>query len=445
MPEDVRRADPAPTGSPANSDEPWAIEELVGPYGVVSDPRPMDTRGWLPQAVSVYTATVGDLKPLRGAPVPQGLGGAGRTFKDPVLARRIAICEAVERYAMLFSRPVTPVVASGRELGARALPLQDVACCSSAELRRADGGFVRPDPDAKIRWTEGVELISGEPRFLPLMMAHMVPHRSRDELFWMPMSTGCAIHRAQATAVLAGLYEVVERDALAVAWLRRLPLPRLDPVLISDEVEELVAWYRDRDMAVHLFDMTTDIPIPSVLCVIESRHDRRAAQNVGTATGFDVRQTVLKAVLEASALKAVLSERVRIIRRYRDFADPMAAAAFMALPSRRRAFSFLLDGVVHRRLARPAGRAFDSPEAELAYALGLFRARGFAVYAVELTPREVEQVGYAVTQVIVPALQPATLQPLVQYRGHARLTHDHPVATGPQRIRDLNPWPVPMA
>jgi hypothetical protein len=42
-------------------------------------------------------------------------------------------------------------------------------------------------------------------------------------------------------------------------------------------------------------------------------------------------------------------------------------------------------------------------------------------------------------------LQPMSLVPLAQYRGHARLRHDHPAATGPQRIRDLNPWPQPMA
>jgi ribosomal protein S12 methylthiotransferase accessory factor len=395
--------------------------------------------------VTVYTATVGDLGSLRGAEVPEGLGGAGRTFKDPVLARRIAICEAVERYAMLYPRPVIPVVASGRELGGRALPLSDVARCSSTELRRSDHHFIRPDPDAKIRWTEGVELTSGEPRLVPLLMAHMVPQMARGEFFWMPMSTGCAIHRTQVTAVLAGLYEVVERDALAVSWLRRLPLPRLDPALISDEIEEIVSWYHDRDIAVHLFDMTTDIPIPSILCVIESRNDTRATQNIGSATGFDVRNTVLKAVLEASALNAVLSERTRIQRRYHDFSDPLAAAAYMALPSRRRAFSFLLDGADDRPLGQPAARAFGSPEAELAHVLGLFRARGFEVYAVDLTPREVETIGYSVTQVIVPVLQPATLQPLVQYRGHARLTHDHPAATGPQRIRDLNQWPVPMS
>jgi ribosomal protein S12 methylthiotransferase accessory factor len=421
------------------------IEDLAGPYGVVGKPRSVDTRGWLPPGVYVYLSSFHDVGWLRGVSVLPGIDGAGRSFGDPALARRIAICEALERYASVYVQPVEIIVATARELGHRGLPLEDVARCSSAEIRRPHFPLVPPDPDARIRWTEGVELTSREPRLLPLIMTRMIPPASRSENFWKPMSTGCALHRNQVRALLGGLYEVVERDAVSVAWLRRLALPRLDPAAVAPEVDGIISWYRDRDVVVHLFDATTDIPIPSVLCVVESPHDAGMSQYIGSATGFDVHATTLKAVLEVTVLYGALVQRTKTLRRYRDVAEPIEMAAYMARASRRKAFSFLLDGIEERPLSRPAGRAFSSAEDELAHVLRLFRERGMAVYATDLTPREVEAIGYSVVQVLVPALQPASLHPLVQYRGHARLQHDHPAATSAQRRRDLNQWPLPMS
>jgi len=426
------------------TDERWAIEDLVGPYGVVREPMRADTRGWMPPAVSMYIASSGNVARVRDehSPSQRGTGGAGRALGDPARARRLAICEAAERYAMTHARPVTPILASGHELGRDALPIEEVARCSAAELRRPGCPIGQPDPDARIRWTEAVELTSREPRLVPLAMSHMFPPEP-DENFWNPISTGCAIHRTQVRALLGGLYEVVERDSLSLTWLRRLRLPRLAPAAISAEITEIVAWYRDRHTIVHLFDATTDIPIPSIYCVMETPHDRRVSQVVGTASGFDLHETALKALLEASSVRAAIVDRATTPTRYTDFGDEVAGASFMARSSRRGIWSFLLDG--ERETSLPPARAFASPEEELSYLVGLFRQRGMRVYALDLTPREIEAIGYSVARVIIPALQPMSLVPLAQYRGHTRLKHDHPAATGPQRIRDLNPWPQPMA
>ncbi|MFC7548669.1 YcaO-like family protein [Plantactinospora sp. GCM10030261] len=430
--------EPAPT-------DRWPIEDLVGAYGIAAKPRSLDTRGWLPPDVSVYVCSIGDVGWLRGAPVPEFSDGAGRTYRDPELARRISICEAVERYAGLYSRPAPVITATGRELGSRALALDEVARCSAAESRRSDCPVVAPDLDAPIRWTEAMELTSQEHRLIPLMMARMCPPVMPAERFWLSMSTGCALHRTPTRALLGGLYEVIERDSISVAWLRRLPLPRLDPAAVSTDVAEIVAWFGDRHVTLHLFDATTDVAVPAVLCVVESPNDRRVSQVIGSAAGFDVPGTALKAVLEATVMIAPLSGRIRIPRRYRDFTDPMAGAANMARASRRRAFSFLIDGAAQRATSRPYDRTFGSPDAELAHVLDVLRSLGMTAYATDLTPPEVAAAGYTVVQVQVPALQPASLAPQMQYRGHPRLRHPHPAADGVPRQRDLNRWPLPIS
>ena len=93
----------------------------------------------------------------------------------------------------------------------------------------------------------------------------------------------------------------------------------------------------------------------------------------------------------------------------------------------------------------PATHRFASPEDELAHLLRLFAARDMKVYATDVTPREIEPIGWTVSHVLIPALQPASLHPWVQYKAHPRLRHDHPLATGPQRVRELNGWPLPLS
>lgn len=438
-----RVSQPASTVSSAKPRARWTIDDLVGRYGVASTPQPIDRRGRQPSSVSVYTSFVADLKWLRNKSAPEWTGGAGRAIGDPALARRIAACEAVERYTHLFGRPADPVVATGRELGNAALPLDEVARCSSAELRRPGCQLVLPDLDAKIRWTEGVELVSREQKLVPLTMARLTDPICRGEMYWIPISTGCAVHRTQIEALLGGLYEVIERDALAVAWLRRIALPRLDPAVISAEVEEIMSWYRSRGVKIHLYDATTDVPIPAVICVFDSPHSAGASQNIGSAAGFDLPTTVLKAVLEGADLYTVASQ-VKAPRRYRDFKDPIHNAVYMASASRRKAFSFWLDGVEERSYSLPDDRTFTSAENELAHNLAIFGEREMSVYATDITSREAELVGFSVAQVIIPALQPASLNPQVQFRGHSRLKHKHPAATGVQRMADLNRWPLPL-
>lgn len=420
-------------------------EHLVGRFATVGVPRRIDTRGWLPPEVSVFVATTPHITAAGAVPgVGRHIGGAGRVWADEGRARRIAVFEAAERYSLLNPRRAGRVVTSARALGASALPLGAVARCSSAELRRPGCPVVTPDLDGDMRWTEGLELTTGSTRWVPEVMVGLGRAQTPAERFWLGVSTGAAIHQTMAEAVLNGLLEVIERDALSVAWLRKLRLPLLDPRVVAGPAAEAVSWYESRGLRLRLFDATTDLAVPTVYCVLEAPDDPRLSQVVACSTGFDLPDTVLKAVLEAGGLRNALLA-ARPPRRYRDFVDPTHGAAFMGHPARRPAFRFLLDELAHRPRSAPAAREFATPVDALTYVLELMAAGGHEVYVVDLTPRELASLGLFAARVVVPTLQPMSLLPLAQYRGHDRLRARHPVATGPQRVRDLNRWPQPMA
>ncbi|WP_279581071.1 YcaO-like family protein [Fodinicola feengrottensis] len=422
-----------------------SAESLVGRYGIVDNIVRIDTRGWLPPGTAVCASSCGypaRLPPFNGRGAKSVLG-AGRAVDDAQKARTIAIWEAIERYsAIRYSG--NSITATGQELGDSALSLADLPRISAAEARRPGCPIHLPDPGAPIRWAPAYETTSGTVRLVPTVVVEHLPVKNPAEKFWLPISTGCAIHQTTSKAILGGLMEVVERDALATAWLRKLPLPLLDPEILDEPARRFREWYRRRGATLHLFDATTDLGIPVVLCVLDIPHHPRISQLVASACGFDVAETATKAMLEAGGIYRLLLDRPRQ-RRYADHHAVSDNAVVMGAPSRRRAFRFLLDGLDRRPTSKIHSRAFADDASALDDVTATLAAHAMQIYMVDLTPPELAPLGCAAVRVFIPALQPMSLNPFVQYRGHSRLRDPHPAASSRTRMRDLNRWPQPMA
>jgi ribosomal protein S12 methylthiotransferase accessory factor len=109
-------------------------------------------------------------------------------------------------------------------------------------------------------------------------------------------SAGCAAGATRQDASRAALWEVVERDALALWWHGGLPAGALSLDLIDRQQPRLSWWLDRRDRRTLLLDLTTDIGLPVVAAV--SANDAGHAVAVGTAARPDVAAAALAAVTE---------------------------------------------------------------------------------------------------------------------------------------------------
>src|SRR5262249_36338802 len=131
-----------------------------------------------------------------------------------------------------------------------------------AEEQYAQRGFrlTKFDPAQTIEWVWGVRIADSGPILVP---RDLVFGRHDGPKLYRANSNGAACHSSFHYAVLGGIYETVERDALMVAWMNRLSLPVLGP---PD-----TGFHRDlRALSLELtcVDMTTDLRIPVVLGVL---------------------------------------------------------------------------------------------------------------------------------------------------------------------------------
>jgi ribosomal protein S12 methylthiotransferase accessory factor len=262
---------------------------------------------------------------------------------------------------------------------------------------------------------------------------------------FLPNSTGCAIHTNLTSALLRGLCEVIERDAVALTWLQRLPLKPLSAALVTSGARRAIRRNRRRFIDTRLFDATTDLGVPVAFVLELCDHDARVGQLIGAACSPAPERAAETAISECAMVRGALLGDIDVPDSAEACSSVLDGALFLGTPTRRDAFGFLLDGPP-RPSARPAPLAGVDEPSWLRDILGRLQRAAMHCVAVDLTTRELRRAKLVAVKVVVPELMPISWSPRAQFRGHRRL-YEAPPSMGHRAHPpdELNPWPQPFA
>ncbi len=261
------------------------LEPLVSNLtGIIADIQPARD---FDQGLFVYTATQANptgVDPLRNRRVgtPGGASGKGMT---PAQARVSCLAEAVERYSGGWVGTQPRRCARLADLGAdawhphRLLNFSDRQYDGRGTLNAQTSSLhqipERFDEDAEIDWSPVWSLTNAAVRWLPTRYCYFdyrADSGSDDRAFCFADSNGCASGATLAEAILQGLLEVVERDAVAIWWYNRLRRPGIALEGINDAfVERMLTAYEGMNRNLHLLDLTADTGIPAAVAVSSDR------------------------------------------------------------------------------------------------------------------------------------------------------------------------------
>lgn len=359
-----------------------------------------------------------------------------------------ALVEALERRAASSVDRDRLKIATAAELGEYALPLESLPKCSDREMRSRRCGLSKPVMDQPMRWIEGTSLLTGRNIAIPHSLVYLrtdplAPH----ERLQVPISTGLAAHNNLARAISCALLEVIERDALSIMWLQRIPGVRVDPFAREDwELE----WLKQRSarLEYHFWEISTDLPV-SVVCCLRRSPDHETAHSLMTcAASLDIGAALTKAARDISARAIGFRSERSLPANLEDFTRLHHGATYMAAKIRSKAFDFMFGskGDSHDTKVDWPQLKQNTPEEELGYLMGALRERGLDAYAVDLTTPEAATVGVSVVRVLVPGLQPLPYVYAARYLGHPRL-YQVPRLLGLKVYgeHEVNTWPLPFA
>jgi ribosomal protein S12 methylthiotransferase accessory factor len=324
-----------------------------------------------------------------------------------------AIAEAVERYCGYQQRENAIVYASAATLDAPAIEPSQFVLYSERQYARANLPYRRPELRRPLSWVRGKVVGSGEEIYAPASLVYMnYIGAGGNEFFTAPTSNGLAAGPDLTSAVLAGLYELVERDAFVITWMNRLPVPRVDFSRLTGVAETICRHYARFGIETLVFNVTTNIPITVMMALTIDHSGTGPSVVVGLGCHLSPSLALEKALMELCQVRAAAVLRYRRslpsqkLKSYEDVQKLEDHSGFAAIREHLNEFSFLLNSGSVQRIEDLRDHSSGDPVTDVEFCRESLGSTGSTVAYVDLTQPDVEPYGLRVVRSIATGLQP---------------------------------------
>ncbi|WP_025743943.1 TOMM precursor leader peptide-binding protein [Aquimarina pacifica] len=246
-------------------------------------------------------------------------GGKGRT---PIQAKTGALCEAIERYSLMYQGKTHTISASYNELE-KAIDPNTCMLYSEQQYQKRDQINKEStkfyslipipfDHTKKMDWSPVYSLTKKEFVYLPSCYCFaQYPAEDENKLYAYPDSNGCAAGNTIEEAILQGFLELVERDAAAIWWYNRLQYENIDLETANNPyIDQMVTYYSSIKRSLYVLDITTDINIPVFVAIshdLENNNKDKILYAFGAH--IDAHIALERAVIELNQLLPVVTNK----------------------------------------------------------------------------------------------------------------------------------------
>ena len=404
--------------------------------------------------VFAYGAVACQASPLSIGPQIIRSGGASLE-RDQAIAATIG--EAIERYCAAYSDPDELIFGSYRDLKHDAVHPDEFCLYSNGQYQTDGFPFAPFTVDSPVSWTWGFSLQQQKPVLVPASLAHLplyLEDVERETKIASTTSTGLACGNTIEEAILSAIGEVVERDSVTCFWMNRMPARRV----VIDEASPIYDVYKERfalrGLEYYTCDVTTDLGIPTLFTLLIGNSTDGVMVNVGSQANLSPNRSALKSLVEAAHGRPY----VRFILQGNpgwkckpDFSNVNSfqdhAAFYTRTPQHQDVLDFIKEPRSVRKLSEIPDLSTGSVKGDIEGYVSLLARHNLDVIAIDLTTRDIEEVGFKVVRVLIPGLQLLHGDHRYPFLGCDRLFRV-PQALGFRETlstpKELNPFPHPL-
>lgn len=224
-------------------------------------------------------------------------------------ARTAAVGECLERYAAgLYDRDKDVLLAAWKEMtaqGLRAVHPEDFGFYSEKQYQ-SHTYLNRFTENTRIGWTKAICLTDKNAEVWLPASCVFLPYKYMDgeTQISSQISTGLAASFDQDAAVMGGICEIVEREAVMLTWLHNLPCPELSfsPNCWFSKVFE--QRFARSGFEYYLCQAPSDLGLHTVFAMMVDKG--RKVISTGSSTKPDAQSAALKALLETAQVRELL-------------------------------------------------------------------------------------------------------------------------------------------
>lgn len=175
-----------------------------------------------------------------------------------------------------------------------------------AECENAPDSFKPNGIHEKIEHTQVIKLVDSSIDYLPYETVHLgFLKKDSKKLFTSPISTGCSFFTNKETAIMKGILEVIERDAMMRWWYLNFPDTRCIDLheIIFFDIQERVKRISQKNIVIYLFEISQFQQFPVVFCLLKSEEFPYAC--FGASCDTNIKRAIIKALDEAMSIRTM--------------------------------------------------------------------------------------------------------------------------------------------
>src|SRR5262249_41240387 len=225
-------------------------------------------------------------------------------------------------------------------------------------------------------------------------------------------STGLACGNTIEEAILSGIAEVIERDALTCFWMNRLP----STAVLIDEASNIFGTFNGKlavpGLRYYTCEITTDLGVPAFLSLLVGQSNDGLMVNAGSQAGLCPNKAALKSLVEAAHGRPYVRYILHNQTNWKympDFSSVNTfqdhAAFYTRAPQHIGALDFIRSPVSEKKLSEIPDLSTGRVLGDIEVYFELLARHALDVIVKDLTTPDIDSVGLKVVRVLIPGLQ----------------------------------------
>jgi ribosomal protein S12 methylthiotransferase accessory factor len=287
---------------------------------------------------------------------------------------------------------------------------------------------------ATFLWSSATDCMTKEKVLIPAQLVYASNmFRHETQLAAESITTGAALGSDSEYVFENGLLEVVERDSFIIAYLTKRKLKRI--VQVPTSIRDLIGYLKRYYLDVFIYDITTDLHIPSFMTIIVDKRGFGPAISVGLKAGFDIEKAVFGSILEAVQPR----RQFRYNKEMEGDKFRFPKASDIISPSTRYFYWYQTKMIGHLDFwlkSKNTIKFGQMPKYASSLKDGLKRLRAlkYHIFYADVTLDEIRKAGFVVGKVLIPELHPVYLSEYAKVLYSVHVGNIEP-------IRGLEPHP----
>jgi ribosomal protein S12 methylthiotransferase accessory factor len=259
--------------------------------------------------------------------------------------------------------------------------------------------------DVRIHWVRGRDENNLKEIFIPAQQIYVTDF-FEEPLIRPRISTGAATHNSYLEAINNGVMENIERDSFMINYLSKEKIPKIK---LGGKLKQVENYFNRYLLELNIFETTTDLGIPSFMCLNLDRTSLGPSVSVGLKAGLNPIKAIEGAIMESQQVRQWMrflyyKDRPKIPLEKKEIIEAKDRGFFWYGVDKIKNLDYLIKNSNSKNMSE-----IKIPKISKGELVHYLKEKEIDTYSVDISHKKIKESGFHVVKVVQPQLHPLFL------------------------------------